>query len=195
MTQRFSPLPILSGHLWAMRAKGQARMPKADLFWFAGFPLLVGILMGLGVGLGLDIRDGSSQLLSATALFVGAMLSVFVFLSNLRIKVTDDQTLAYRRRLKQLISGTVASTLYVALLAMAAAVALVAVATLQFLRTPGFAPFTVGVVAALGTHLGVNVLAVIRRMFGVYQEVFGVDYGADLEAVADPRPADRPKTG
>lgn len=181
MTSRFGLGPILAGHLWALRAPGATRTSWADRSVFLGIPIIGGVVSGLAVWLGMPVSNGVSPLLSALALLVGGMMTTFVFLTNLRVKVDESkEQLAYRRTLQKLIAGTVASALYIAVLALSAALLLVGVATLDWLRQPAVAPFTVGVVAAVGAHLAINMLSMFRRLYAVYHDVFLKDFGPDL---------------
>ncbi|WHP18803.1 hypothetical protein [Cellulomonas sp. ES6] len=180
MFDRFKITPVVEKHLWSMRPPGSQRMRRSDRLVYAGVPMLTSVVAGAAIWLGAPVSNGISQLLAATSLLVGAMLTTFVFLVNLRIRVGDSKSTVYRRNLQRLIGSAVASSLYSAAVAAFLTFLLAVVATFDDLRAPVVAPFTAGVVAGVAAHLGITLLTVIRRLFGVYVDVFGADYGPEL---------------
>ncbi|SNS61345.1 hypothetical protein SAMN06309944_1002 [Micrococcales bacterium KH10] len=118
------------------------------------------------------------------------MLTTFVFLANLRVKVDESKEMKHRHHLQRLIASTVVAALYTAVAALAVTFALAAIAALPWLRTDHAKPLVVAVTGALLAHLGVTLISVIRRMFGVYYEVFARDYNqlsSQREAGTRPR--------
>jgi uncharacterized protein YacL len=178
---RFDITPIVTYHLSSLRAPGRKGMSRGDRFMFVGVPLLGGAVAGLSVWWGLEVSNGLAPLLTACGLLVGGMLATFVFLTNLRIKVSEVET--YRKQLQRLIGATVVSALYTAVIALAVSFLLVAVASIELLRLSAVAPYTVGVIVAALLHLVVNLLTVVRRLLGVYVEVFAQDFGPQFGVV------------
>ncbi len=180
--QRFSVAPIAGLHLQGLRA-GRPQMSWPDRVVFAGLPLFAGAF-----SFALSLRlEGLSTLLAACSLLVGAMLTLFVFLTDLRLKLSETSALSYRRRLQRLVGSAVVSTMYVAVLALAStgALALASSADVPALKGLGLRRPGSALIIALLTHLAVNLLTVIRRVLAVYLDVFGADFGADLAPVAD----------
>ena len=126
----FSVGPIVEKHYAAMHDSKTGHIRPSTRVWLVAFPVLCGSLTMTAVMAGLDLRDGVSQVLSGIALLVGAMLSLFVFVTNLRVKVAESPTYAFRTRLHQLLGGTAAGCMYVALVSMCVAGELAAVASL-----------------------------------------------------------------
>lgn len=184
-TPRFNIMPIVRFHFRGLREPNAAR-----LSWRARSWLLLPPAAGAALSYAGRLQFvGVSPLLSATALLVGAMLTVFVFLTNLRVKVSESERYAYRRVLQRMIGRAAVGALYVACLALLITAGLGVASAAQFhilddlqLRRVGSA-----MIVALLIHLATNLMSVIRTTFAVYYEVFGVDFGATLEPVKDPR--------
>ncbi|MCM3516241.1 hypothetical protein [Nocardioides sp. P86] len=117
------------------------------------------------------------------------MLSLFVFITNLRVKVAESPTYAFRTRLHHLLGGTAAGCLYVALAALVVAGELTLVATVGALRSEVAQPIVVGVVVSSLTHLALNLLNVVRRLFGTYFELFASDFDPSIETLPEEEPA------
>ncbi|MDO9378648.1 MAG: hypothetical protein Q7T56_07345 [Nocardioidaceae bacterium] len=179
--QAFNLGPIVARHFAALRPPGQPRQSTAVRAAMLGVPVGAGALVGVLVALGLDLRDGTSQVLAATALLVGAMLTLFVFLTNLRIKISESATYAFRTRLQQLVGGAAVSSLYVACLAMLVALEIATVASVQWLRDFPQQPLTAAVLVSTGCHLALTLVTVIRRLFGVYYELFQSDFSPSVD--------------
>ncbi len=171
----FSVAPIVGLHLLGLRA-GRPQMSWPDRLVFAGLPLFTGAF-----SFALSPRlEGLSTLLAACSLLVGAMLTLFVFPTDLRLKLSETSALSYRRRLQRLVGSGVVSTMYLAVLALASALALASSADVPALKGLGLRRPGSALVIALLTHLAVNLLTVICRVLAVYLDVFGADFGADL---------------
>src|SRR3954469_667457 len=132
--ERFDPTPIVTMHLRAMRSPEATRLSRSTHFVLFYLPACLGAFGGTLVSRGLPMADGVSQVLSATALLVGVMLSAFVFLTNLRVKIQESATYAFRTQLQKLVGGAAVGCLYVAGIAFLTAALLSATATLDFLR-------------------------------------------------------------
>lgn len=163
------------------------------------------LLLPLGVGAaatcvvlaGLDVANGVGVALPATSLLVGAMFGAFVFLTNLRVKLAESTTYAFRAELQRLVGQAAAGCLYVAVVAIGLAVALALVGSLPFLRDPAVAPYVIGVLVAFSTHLGTNLVATVGRLFAVYVNMFAPDFNAPVGETARgsvSRQPDRQKT-
>ncbi|WP_420370270.1 hypothetical protein [Curtobacterium sp. L1-20] len=141
-----------------------------------GAPLTAGAGMVLAVLRGLDVANGVGVALPAASLLVGAMFGAFVFLTNLRVKLAESATYAFRADLQRLVGAAAASCLYVAVVAIALAVMLALVGTFPSLRQPLMAPYVIGVLVAVGLHLGLNLIATVRRLFVIYLNMFAPDF-------------------
>lgn len=182
----YSVMPIVRRHFASMADDEDGGGGRRRVWIVLGLvPLCVGAFAGGLVAGGVEVRDGVSQALAATALLVGAMLSLFVFITNLRIKVAESPTYAFRTRLHQLLGGTAAGCLYIALAALVVAAELTLVATVSSLRAQYLQPFVVGIVVASIVHLSLNLVNVMRRLFGAYFELFASDFDPQITAMAE----------
>lgn len=172
---RFSLRPIIVNHFASLRADNAKKINPASKALLFGLPLTVAVLCAFA-GFRLD-RGGATALLTATGLLVGAMVTGFIFLANLRIKISESETLKLKRQMSLLTSETAVACLYCAGLALGIACALAAGLASppeirwDWLRLGGTASVVAGLV-----HLGVNFLTVLRRLFGVYFSVFRGDF-------------------
>lgn len=186
----YSVMPVIRRHFASMADDGGGGGGRRRTWvMLAVVPACLGAFAGGLVAGGLDVRDGVSQALAATALLVGAMLSLFVFITNLRVKVAESPTYAFRTRLHHLLGGTAAGCLYVALAALVVAGELTLVATVGALRSEVAQPIVVGVVVSSLTHLALNLLNVVRRLFGTYFELFASDFDPSIETLPEEEPA------
>lgn len=184
--QRFDARPIVGYYLRGFQKSGTGGFAWADAVALFGSPILCGVCSYF-----LNARFVNvSPLLSASTLLVGVMLTVFVFLTNLRVKVAETDKFVYRRALQRMIGSAAVCSLYVAGLALVISAGLaitggihVPVLAGRELRRLGSA-----VLVMLLAHLAVNLLTVIRRVFAVYVGVFGADFSPDLESVPDSEP-------
>lgn len=187
----YSVMPIVRRHFASMADDEDGGGGTGRVWIVLGLiPLCLGAFAGGLVAGGVDVRDGVSQALAATALLVGAMLSLFVFIANLRVKVAESPTYAFRTRLHHLLGGTAAGCLYIALAALIVAAELTLVATVSALRTGIAQPIVVGVVVASIAHLALNLVNVVRRLFGAYFELFASDFDPHIAAMAEPEAPD-----
>jgi hypothetical protein len=146
-----------------------------------GLPLALGVAMVVAVHLGLDVANGVGVALPAASLLVGAMFGAFVFLTNLRVKLAESATYAFRADLQRLVGAAAASCLYVATVAIALAVLLAIVGTFPSLRDPDVAPYVIGVLVAVGLHLGLNLISTVRRLFVIYLNMFAPDFNPPVK--------------
>jgi hypothetical protein len=189
MFDRFNPGRIITLHFAAFRDPGAVRMSRVDKSVLFLLPVVAGVGLGFAVSQGLDLRDGISQVLAATSLLVGALLSTFVFLTNLRVKLSETADFAFRANFHRLVAGSAAGCLYLAGVAFVLAGMLAGVASLPLLRSTGFQPYVAGVLLAVMVHLTINLLSVARRLFGIYFNMFAPDFDPEVDtrrdAVAD----------
>lgn len=176
---------LLQRYQASLRSPSTGKMAVADRAALYYLPVAAGAIACALIAIGVPVANGLSQLLAATGLLVGAMLTTFVFLANLRLKI-DEGELNYRRRLQGLVASTVVASLYTALVALGVTFLLAAIATIGPLRDPSLRPIVGGVVAAALAHLAVSLISVIRSMFGVYYSVFEKDFAPVLTTVSGP---------
>lgn len=172
---RFSVKPIVVKHFEALRPSGRTRITVPSVFVLFVLPLMVAV-GGLAFGFKLD-RGGGTALLTAVGLLVGAMVTGFIFLANLRIKISESDQLKSKRTMSQLTSETAVGCLYCATLALSIALALAAGLAIPQAARADWAHVlgTAIIVFGLG-HLTVNFLTILRRLFGVYYDVFKSDF-------------------
>jgi hypothetical protein len=176
---RFSVGPIITEHYKALRAPGRRFLGVPTLLCVFILPLLAGVTTAV-TGIVLP-RSAVAPLLTGAGLLVGALISGFVLFTNLRIKIHDEPRWSYRTSVSRLVAQTAASCLY------SVAIALVVVGGLVLgVSIPGLAAnralssVGTGLIFALGLHLGVSFLTVLRRMFGVYVALFQSDFDPQL---------------
>ncbi|MCS7480746.1 hypothetical protein ACFFQW_23610 [Umezawaea endophytica] len=176
--QRFNPWPIVLYHNKANRAEGEDKATRPELLLMYGLPTLIGaVFVVFRVRLG-----GVPQLLAATSLLVGVMISVFVFLANLRVKVHEVAEFKERRSLRKLIASSAVGALYVSSVSMTLSLCLALIASVPALGNPGFISFISSAIAAwLLVHLVVSLASVLRRLFGIYVTMFRSDFSAELD--------------
>lgn len=189
---RFSIRPIVVNHFSSLRRDGQRRMSPGTFGTLFVFPLAVA-----GAGLLFQFRldrGGATALLTATGLLVGAMVTAFIFLANLRIKISESNDLGIRRRMSVLTSETAVACLYCAGLALALALGLATALAVPRAARPDWAHLAATFLLVAGlVHLTVNFLTVLRRLFGVYYDVFRSDF-VRLSPAVDPDAPSVPTT-
>jgi len=169
-----SLLPLVKANF---RSNGRgARVMASQWFLFAFVPVLMGGAATYLTLSGIHFTNGISPVLSAVALLVGAMFSAFVFLTNLRVKLSETEAYSFRSALLRYVGSSAIACLYVAIVALVAASMLALVASVEVLRAPEVKPWTIGVLVAAVTHVGVSLLTVVRRMFAIYFELFTGDF-------------------
>ncbi len=164
---------------------GGARAAASKWALFVAVPTFAGAVALWLTLLGVHFTNGIAPLLSAVALLVGAMFSAFVFLTNLRVKLSETATYAFRVDLLRYVGSSAVSCLYVAIVALVAAALLALVASVEFLRLPEVKPWTIAVLVSVVAHVGVSLLTVVRRMFAIYFELFTSDFDAPIEGASN----------
>lgn len=179
--KRFSLGPIVGRHYAGLVAPGRTTLSITAIFFFFICPV-VAAAASIRFSFGLP-SSAIAPLLTGTGLLCGAFLSVFVLLTNLRIKVDETPKWTYKTSLIKVIANTAASTLYSASVAFG----LVAVLVLGVSMPPAWASVLhvagTGIVAAIALHLGSCFLVVVRRLYGVYFAMFKSDYDPVLKIV------------
>ncbi|MBP2340171.1 hypothetical protein JOF41_006349 [Saccharothrix coeruleofusca] len=179
--QRFNPWPIVLYHAQANRRSRDEKATVPELILLYGAPSITAatfVIFQFRLG-------GVAQLLAATSLLVGAMISVFVFLANLRVKVFEVAMLRVRRDLKKLIASSAVGALYVSMLSMVLALVLALMASIPALIEETFVASLASASAIwLLVHLVVSLASVLRRLFGIYTALFGGDFSADVDSDA-----------
>lgn len=118
-----------------------------------------------------------SAILSGSGLLVGSMLTAFVFLANLRIKMSETVTLKRNGRLARMVSQTAAGCLYISFLALCiVGTVVIGLVIGGKLHSGWLGRFGTALIVALGLHIVVLFTTVVRRLFGAYFEVFRADY-------------------
>lgn len=174
-------------HFRGMRDRRTGRLSPSTWIVTFGLPVIAG---ALAVGFGVRIVQGG-PLITATSLLIGGMLTLFVFLTNLRIKLSEVEQYKYKRRVHQQLAYTSASCLYVALLALLGTAGLGIGFSISVPDLPTWlAAAGTGFAVALLVHLCTTLLAVIRRVFGIYHALYRADFAPDLRPVEESgRPA------
>lgn len=181
--QRFNPWPIFLYNSRASKREGVTRLNWSERGLLYGGPTL-GLTLFVIFRLQLN---GIPQLLAATSLLAGAMISVFVFLANLRIKIQEVDSYNVRRDLKELVASSAVGSLHVAVIAMLLALCLALMASWPLLTTDTLAGNIVsGIAIWFLVHLAISLAAVLRRLLGIYVDLFTADF------TARPEPDNRP---
>ena len=182
--RRFNPWPIFLYNSRAMRGPDSERLTWAERALLYGTPavgFVVFVVFRLQLG-------GIAQLLSATSLLVGAMLSTFVFLANLRIKIQEVPEYRIRAGLKELVASSAVGALHVSLMAMLLALGLALMASWPLLTVDGIpGNIASSLCVALLIHLVISLAAVLRRLFAIYEDLFKGDFLAK-PMVEEPEP-------
>lgn len=178
---RFSIKPIVVNHFSSLRRTGASRMTRRTWATLFLLPVIVAAISA-AFQFKLD-RGGATALLTATGLLVGAMVTAFIFLANLRIKISESDSLRIRRDMSVLTSETAVACLYCAGLALALSLSLATALAVPRAARPELVHLgaTFLIVAGL-IHLAINFLTVLRRLFGVYFAVFHSDFVRISEA-------------
>ncbi|MGX5356844.1 hypothetical protein [Kocuria sp. KH4] len=181
-TKQFSVWPIVKTHYTAM-LRGET---KAGVFGVLGALYVVPLALG-GLTIALEIsmpRTAVAPLLAATGLFVSGLLAAFIALTNLRLKVYEDRE--YRSTLSRYIGEAAVACLYSMLVALVVVGALVLGLTLPIVSQYEWIQLVgTGVLVAILGHLAIGFLAVARRLFGVYLQMFSADFDAPSASIAD----------
>ncbi|WP_138443558.1 hypothetical protein [Sinomonas susongensis] len=162
---------VLSG-LRTTEAKKIAWPTRIVLFVL---PLSAGAVVSV-IGATLS-APGFSAVLSGSGLLVGSMLTAFVFLANLRIKMSETPDLKRNGRLARMVSQTAAACLYISFFALCiVGIVVTGLIVGGTLHTGWLGRFGSGLIVALGLHLALIFTTVLRRLFGAYFDVFRADY-------------------
>lgn len=180
---RFSLSPILRRHYESMRLPGSKRISFGT---FAALFVIPGILGMAAVFL--DFRLPVTALtpsLAALGVLTGAFLSGFVLLMNTRIKARDDERLNYRHNLARLIGQTAVTSLYLVVFCVAMIAACISVAICWDLlaAVPRGLSAATGILLAGLVHVALTGATFVRRLFGVYYQLFASDFTPELQAV------------
>lgn len=171
---RYDLRPLLRVNFVDMdRSRSRAFLLLAVQF---GLPVVGGVGVGVWVHFGLDIQNGVSVALPAASLLVGAMFGAFVFLTNLRVKLAESATYAFRADLQRYVGSAAAACLYLALTAIMFAGMLALVGSLPGLRSLENTPWVVAVLVATAFHIGLMLTIVVRRLFVIYLDMFAADF-------------------
>lgn len=183
--ERFSVVPLIVGHYRALITPGRRRPSVWVAIVLVVFPLGLGVAAFFG-----QFRLSATAiapLLTAAGLLVGVLLSSFVLLTNLRIKISESDKWSYQARTIRLVAHSAASALYLTFVSLLLIGALLVGAALVG-RLPGQAVLAgTAVVIALIAHIGLNFLTVLRRLYGVYVSLFKADFDPVLELVPGPQ--------
>jgi len=164
--------PIFTEHWKVLRDVETDKLPRTTKIIIFGVPVCVGIAVAL---LGVRLA-GLAQILASVAVLVGAMVTTFVFLANLRVKLSESDAYRGRRRVTFLVGASAVGSLYVGTVAMTLSVVLAIVASVGGLTLNGTAvPLASAVVTALLLHLMLNLAIIARRLFGIYTQMFMED--------------------
>lgn len=178
---RFDVRPLATAHWRSFRAKGQSRPTLAVQFILVGLPLALGVCSFL-LQAALP-ATAVAPLLTATGLLVGAFISSFVLLTNLRVKVGETDAWKFRSKVARLIASTAAASLYSACLCFLIAAGLVVGMSVPALQSGVAHTLGTALLVALLAHLAANLTTILRRLFGVYYALFKADFDPEFELV------------
>lgn len=182
---RFSLNPILRRHYESLRRPGSKRIS------FGTFAVLFLVPVTIGAtAIIVDFRLPIAALtpsMAALGVLTGAFLSGFVLLMNTRIKVRDDDRLSYRHNLARLIGQTAVTSLYMVVFCVAMIAACIAVAIgwdMLSVLPRGLSTVT-GILLAGLAHVALTGSTFVRRLFGVYFQLFSSDFAPDLQPIPE----------
>jgi hypothetical protein len=182
--KRFSLAPIVLRHYAALRKPGSRWIPVGTCAVLFVIPLAAGVIVGL---FAFQIQASTlTPALAAVGVLTGAFLAGFVLLTNLRLKMRDDENLSYRVNLTRLVGETAVTALYLVttcLAAIAWGLVAVVVGSAVSISVPVVAQLGVGLFAAVLTHIGVTALTLLRRVFSVYEQLFRSDFVPQLRVI------------
>lgn len=182
--RRFSLAPIVRRHYASLRTPGSRWMSVGTLFMLFAVPLILG---GSTSIFAFEIPTTTlTPVLAATGVLTGAFLAGFVLLTNLRLKMREDEALSYRLNLTRLVGETAVTALYlvtVCLAAIALGVAMAVVGPILAGVVPAVGQIGVGLFTAVLAHIGLTALTMLRRMFSVYEQLFRSDFSPKLQSV------------
>src|SRR5699024_1219755 len=134
-------------------------------------PLAVAVT-GFILGWSVDPRN-IGPFLAISAFLMAAMLTLFVFLANLRIKMMDSEKLQHRRHLAALVSQVSASCLYTAAFTFVFGIGSIIAAV--YSGSGSIHSALVGLMFGVFTHLAMTLLTILRRLWAVYEDLFRRD--------------------
>lgn len=182
--RRFSLAPIVRRHYASLRAPGSRWMSVGTLFVLFATPLMLGAVAGF---FAFDIPTATlTPALAAIGVLTGAFLAGFVLLTNLRLKMREDEHLSYRLNLTRLVGETAVTALYLVttcLVTIAFGVAMAVIGSVLTEVIPAVGQIGVGLFAAILMHIGFTALTLLRRLFSVYEQLFRSDFSPTLRAV------------
>lgn len=190
MLERYNIAGVARAHYRAMKRPGTTNsFDWPALIITIAVPLVVGA-GGFVAGWRISTPTLVSPLLTVSAFIVGGMLTLFVFLANLRVKISETATLQKRRHLASLVSEVSASCLYTATLTFVLGVGSVMLASYSTGWPGPVHSALVGLAAAVYIHVSLTLLTVIRRLFAVYEDLFRRDFIVIVapDETADPLP-------
>lgn len=174
--QRFNIAPIVKRHFQSVNRPGtRARLDFGALAVVIAVPILLGV-GAFVVGLRASSISLLTPLLMICGFLVGGMLTLFVFLVNLRVKISETSEFEHRRHLKKLIADVSASCLYLALVAFTLGTVSVLLAAYSASWWGPIHSALIGLAVATYTHIALTLLTVIRRLFAVYEDFFRRDH-------------------
>lgn len=150
-----------------------------------GVPLLLGVCLVL-----FNVEVPSTSLtpaLAALGVLAGAFLSGFVLLMNTRMKIRDDESLNYRHSLSRLVGETAVTALYLVITCVAVIILGILMALLWSLLdclAMGLSVAT-GILVTGLAHVAITGMTFIRRLFGVYNDLFGSDFAPRIQQSPD----------
>ena len=185
VANRFSLSPILLRHYESMHPPGSKRLSFGTIAVLFVVPGITGAAAIL-----IDFRLPATALtpsMAALGVLTGAFLSGFVLLMNTRIKARDDERLNYRHNLARLIGQTAVTSLYLVVFCVAviAACITVAIGWELLAALPHGLSAATGILLAGLVHVALTGATFVRRLFGVYYQLFASDFTPELQSVPD----------
>ena len=185
---RFSVMPLVAAFYRSLTTSGR----KRPSMWVLLVLVVVPILLAF-VALALDFRfarGAIAPLLTASGLLVGVLLSSFVLLTNLRIKISESDKWSYQAKTIRLVAHTAASTMYLTAVTLLLIAILLVGASVPSPVLDWVVNIGTFATIVLISHVGITFTTVLRRLFGVYVSLFKADFDPVLELVAAPPSAD-----
>lgn len=151
-------LTTFKGYSW--------RVVLQDCATFLGLPLLLGTLSGAFAPPVYNLVG----LLTGASIFAGLLAALLVNVFNFSVKLRRDEGMRPEQRVVRTTNELMANTAWTVITALAVVIVLASTVAIQPPQEPVSAVL-VGIITALATHLVLNVLMVLSRIWSAHEDI------------------------
>ncbi len=151
-------LATFSGYSWKVIAR--------DLGVFVGLPIIIGVLVSLW---GPPVYSVGG-LLTGASVFSGLLVALLVNVFNFSVKIRRDEKIRPEQQLALTVDELMTNAAWTVITGLLLVVLLASAAATQQPDTP-LAPPWVGILVGLATHLIMNVLMVLSRIWTAHEDI------------------------